>query len=310
MTLQSPNPPEGFSAFWEATVSEASSAPLSYSRKKQSEVVREGFAIDTLELRGVDGRTLHGWFAYGAAGAAPSPERHGAAGAAPSPGFVWLAPYGRWSMLPNEYGTRAGFCSLCINFHGESAFHREDYTPERGYFTDGIESPETWVFRRLFQDSLLSLRILAELSECDAGRLAAAGMSQGGGFAIWLGAFCDLTKCVCADMPFGAAREIVFSRPIHRYPLKEVVDYMDQSETHRKNAMRTMSFFDTVNIAALCKVPTLLTYGSKDPAVREFEVRSIENALPGEKRVDEIDGGHDWHPTMVDRNREWMLSHL
>jgi cephalosporin-C deacetylase len=107
-------------------------------------------------------------------------------------------------------------------------------------------------------------------------------------------------------MPFGAARPVVFSRDIHRYPLRELIDWWSGDPARRTAAMRTMSYFDTVNMATYCKVPTLVTYGTKDPAVREFEVRSVFEALAGEKEIAAIEWGHDWHESMVDRNRQWL----
>jgi hypothetical protein len=61
-------------------------------------------------------------------------------------------------------------------------------------------------------------------------------MSQGGGLAIWLGAFYSLVKCVAADMPFGAARPMVFSRDIHRYPLREAIDWWGLDKAKREAA--------------------------------------------------------------------------
>ena len=295
--LQEPYLPEGFEAFWEDTVREADLADLDYSRSAQSEVSRDGFQIDLIDFKGVNGDLLHGWFAF------PTD-------AMMTPGFVWLAPYGRSSMTPNEYGTRAGFCSLSFNYFGEPAFHEEEYEPSRGYFAEGIGSPETWVFRRMFQDSVIAARVLAELEETNAQRIGAMGMSQGGGIAVWMGAMCRQVKAVCADLPFCAARPVVFSRKIKRYPLKELFDWWGDDTGKRKAAMDTMAFFDTVNLATECKVPTLVTVGLKDPAVKPFEVSSVYEALAGEKRLDEIDGGHDWHESMLERNREWLAEHL
>ncbi|MEX2244455.1 MAG: acetylxylan esterase [Fimbriimonadaceae bacterium] len=292
MTLWQPDPPEGFENFWRETFEEADEAPLDYERKTQHDVVRDGFTIDVFSFRGVKGTTLHGWFAF------PSPT--------PTPAFLWLPPYSRWSMVPNEYGTREGFCSLSLNYFGEHAFHSETYKPERGYLAEGIESPETWVFRRLFQDSVIAGRILQSLPEVDPGRIGSMGMSQGGGISIWLGAFCPFVRCVVGDMPFGAARPVVFARDIHRYPLRELIDWWSGDPTRRVAAMRTMSYFDTVNMASLCRVPTLVTYGTNDPAVREYEVRSVFEALAGEKKIEAIESGHDWHESMVERNRAWL----
>ncbi len=296
MRLQEPYLPDGFDEFWKGVIEEADSAPLEFDRRHQSSVVRDGFQVDEFSFRGVKGETLNGWIA------SPLDARR-------SPAFQWIAPYGRWSMPPNEYGTRPGMVSLSFNFHGEPSFHEESYKPERGYFAKGIGSKETWVFKTMFQNSFIAQRILGSLPEVDPARCSAMGLSQGGGLAVWLGAFSPLVKSVVGDLPFGAARPLVFGQKLIRYPLKEIVDFMDEAEGNRSDAMHTMAYFDTVNLATKCNVPTLLTLGERDPAVKDFEVESIYAALPGVKHLERIDWGHDWHPSMVERNQEWMLKH-
>ncbi|MCH7903143.1 MAG: acetylxylan esterase [Armatimonadetes bacterium] len=293
MTLQAPYLPDDFSSFWRGTVDEADDAPTDFQRTRQQTVKQLGLTIDLIEFPGVKGDLLQGWFAYPESGEG-------------SNGFLWLTPYGRSSMQPNQYGTRSGFCSLSFNHHGESAFYEQEYKPEHGYFADGIADPETWVFRRLFQDSFIAVKVLLAQEEVFGSGVSANGFSQGGGLAIWLGAMHPAVRCVVADMPFGAARPHVFNKDIRRYPLKEVSDWMAQSDEHRRKAMRTMSYFDTVNLATVCDVPTLVARGLRDPAVKSYEVMSVFEALPGEKKLVEVDCGHEWHASMVERNREWM----
>lgn len=297
MNSLEPYVPDDFDAFWTEAVAEAEHAPLDYRRHPQDEVAGANGTVDRLTFRSITGETLHGWFAYPEAG--------------PSPAFLWVPPYSRWSMMPNEYGTRPGMCSLSFNFFGESAFHQETYTPARGYFADGLFEPETWVFRRMFQDAVIATRVLEAQIEVDENRMASAGMSQGAGISIWLGAWCKRIKVVAGDMPFLGGMPWVLDQPVRRYPLKELADAIDETPLGRERALMTLSYFDTMNQATRCAVPTLLTAGLKDPAVRPEQVRAIFQALAAEKKeLVELDWGHDWHPTMVERNYNWMLRAL
>lgn len=281
-----PYPPADFDAFWAETESEASAAPLDFSRKPGPE-------IDLVTFRGIDGSPLHGWFC--------APE------SAPSPAFLWINPYGRESLLPNRYGTRSGFASFSFNFFGHDALHQEKYVRERGYFSEGIESPRTSVFRSMYQNASIAMRVLAEQPEVDRARLAAMGMSQGGGIAIWLGAHCPAVRTVCADMPFLGAMRVTLAHKVHRYPLKELIDYAETHHTGMDRILETLAYFDTVNQASRCHVPTHVSLGLKDPAARPDHVRAIYAALPGPKTLVEYDWGHDWHEAMIEANRAWML---
>lgn len=297
MSLLEPDVPEDFDAFWAEAVAEAAQQRLDFVRDVQDDVTRPGFTIETLSFRGMGGHARHGWIAY--------PD-----GARRLPSFLWIPPYSRWSMMPNQYGTREGMTSFSFNLHGESAFHQEDYTPKRGYFAEGALEPRTWVFRRMVQDCLIALRVLEAQPEVDETRMASMGMSQGGGMSVWLGALSPKIKAVVADMPFLGAMPWVFQKMVHRYPLKELTDFMEANPLGRERVLHTLSYFDTMHFATRCAVPTLLTAGLKDPAVRPDQVRAIFQALAGEKELVELDWGHDWHPSMVDRNLIWLKRFL
>ncbi|MCA0362084.1 MAG: acetylxylan esterase [Armatimonadetes bacterium] len=294
----SPYLPDGFADFWQSTVGEALSAPLDFTLRAQREQSSSTHDIEVLEFRGIDGTPRFGWVALPF-----HSEPH-------APGFVWLPPYSRWSMLPSEYGTREGFASASLNFFGESSFHQETYTPSRGYFGEGALSPETWIFRRMFQDAVLLRRILAELPGVDAERLASCGMSQGGGMSIWLGAWDPGIKCVVADEPFLGGMPWSLSGRNYRYPIKELMDLAASSPENDEAVRRTVSFYDTMNQATACRVPTRVVLGLKDPAVKPPQVYAVHQALAGEKELEELDWGHDWHPRMIEGGNEWMRKHL
>lgn len=290
--------PEEFHEFWESVVAEARAVPLEFRRSMRRDFEFPGFVIERIQFRSVQDHVVSGWFAF--------PE-----GGKRLPGFVWVPPYGRESLLPDEYGTREGFASLSFNLHGEDAFHQEKYTPSRGYFSEGAGRPETWIFRRLFQHCYVAARVLQAQLEVDEERVAAMGMSQGAGMSIWLGAHCPIIRAVAADMPFLGNMLQTLSRTAYRYPLKELVDFMESVPLGREQVLHTVSYFDTVNQASECLVPTQVSYGEKDPAVRPDTAKAIYEALPGtDKRLIAYDWGHDWHPDMVANNRDWLLAHL
>jgi len=292
-----PYAPEDFDAFWAETVEEARVQPLDYRRTLTNDFDYPGFFVETVRFRGMHGAELEGWLAY-------------APGASRQKSFLWVPPYGRESLLPNEYGTREGFTSFSFNFHELGAFHQEKYTPSRGYFAQGAESPETWVFRTMVQNALIATRVLQAQPEADEDRIGAMGMSQGGGIAIWLGALSPIIKAVAADMPFLGAMNQVLERQAYRYPLKELTDFADTIPLGMERILNTIAYFDTLNFATRCTKPTHISYGTKDPACRPDQVQAIFEALPGDKKLVEYEWGHDWFPPMVENNRNWLVEKL
>lgn len=297
MNTLDPYIPEDFDAFWQESKAEADAVPLEMRRSMVNDFALDGFNVETFRFTGMQGRQLQGWIAY-------------PPGARRLPGFLWIPPYGRESLLPNQYGTREGFVSLSFNFHGYGAFYQEEYTPARGYFAEGASSPKTWIFRTMLQDLMIAARILQAQVEVDEEKIAAMGLSQGGGMAIWLGSLSPIIRCVVADLPFLGAMPYTLSKSAHRYPPKELVDYMQTIPVGKETVEHTLSYYDTLNMALRCAKPTLVSLGEKDPACRPEVVRAIFEALPNQKVLVEYPGGHDWDPSMVDTNRNFMLDVL
>lgn len=289
--------PEDFDAFWNEAVAEATAVPLDVHRSFRNDFDLPGFVVETISFATVGGRRLNGWIA------SPPDARR-------LPGFVWVPPYGRESLLPNAYGTREGFVSLSFNFFGHEAFHQEKYVTARGYFAEGAADPETWIFRQMLQDAIVATKVLQAQVEVDADRVGAMGMSQGAGIAIWLGAWCSIVRAVCADMPFLGNIGHTLTTDVHRYPLKELTDFMDSIPLGRERVLNTLSYFDTAHQATRCEKPTQVSLGLKDPACRPDTVRTIFDALPGTKRLKVYDWGHDWHPDMISNNAEWLRENL
>lgn len=297
-SLLAPYPPEDLQQFWAEIGATATDAPLDFSTAERSAEEQEHHRIDVLEFRGVEGMPLSAWIAI--------PHELDTR----APGFLWLPPYGRESTLPNRYSTRPGFVSLSFNFHGYGAFYQTRYSPHEGYFAQGIEDPHTWVFRTMAQNALLACRVLEAQLEADEDRIAVAGLSQGGGIALWVAAVSPIVKCAVADLPFLSCMNYVFSKPVHRYPLKETTDFASQIPLGLARIQYTMSYFDTVNVATLVKIPALMSYGLKDPACRPEAAKAVYEALRGPKSLVEYPGGHDWAPGMIVANLNWMKNWL
>lgn len=293
-----PYVPEDFDDFWAEAVAEAQAVRLFYRRKPTEMQSPYGHRVEEIEFTGMGNQSVYGWIAY--------PD-----GAKRLPSFVWVPPYGRESLLPNRYGTRDGMVSLSLNLHHLAAFHQEKYIVSRGYFGEGVLSPETWVFRRMIQDVLIAVRVLQAQSEADEDRIGIMGMSQGGGLSLWAAALSPIVRAVVADMPFLGAMHYALTQNAYRYPLKEVVDVMENEPIGRERVMHTMSYYDTMNFATRVQKPCLVTLGLKDPACRPAAVRAIYEAVASPaKALVEYPGGHDWHLEMVQNNAEWFARHF
>ncbi|BCW96371.1 MAG: acetylxylan esterase [Fimbriimonadales bacterium] len=297
--LKTPRPPADFESFWRAAAQEASDAPLRFERVHLPGDDWHTHTVYRLRWAGLDGRGREGWYAV-PRDAAP-----------PVPAVLYLPGYGVSTVPINENTAFEGMATLSINLHGYAVEPNVPYSPELGYFTRGVESPQSYIYRRLAQESLLAMRVLAAQAEVDSRALVAAGLSQGGGLAVMLGAWCPLTRVVVAELPALSYWEYLLDRPAWRYPLREFVDYMETTGVSREALLRTLQYYDAVNHAPYVRAPAQLSLALKDPGIRAPVVVSLYDALPQPKRLLIYeDHGHDWHPEMRVRLQEWARLHF
>ncbi|MFN7019481.1 MAG: acetylxylan esterase [Fimbriimonadales bacterium] len=299
VSLKSPQPPADFVAFWQAAVAEAEAVPLRYERVHYEEDDHPTHVVYRLRWMGVDQRGREGWYAL------PRLLQY------PLPAVLYLPGYGVGTVPINEHTMFEGMITCSINLHGYAVEPNVPYSPELGYFTRGIQSPQTYIYRRLVQESLLAMRVLAAQAEVDAQRLTAAGLSQGGGLAVMLGAWCKRTKCVVAELPALSYWEYLLDRPAWRYPIKEFSDYIETTGVSREAVLSVLQYYDAVNHAPYVRTPVQLSLALKDPGIRAPVVFSLYDALPMPKRLLIYeDWGHDWHPEMRPQLEAWVQAHL
>ncbi len=292
-----PNPPIDLESFWNSITRECFKKDLDFSIAK-SERVTEDHDIFEFKFKDILNKDKYGWIAV--------PKNIGSLDSVGA--FLWLNPYGRWSTPPNSYTTRPGHISMSFNFHGEGPFHFEKYSPEKGYFTDGIQSEHTFVFKYFYQDAVLAGRILEQYPGVDSSRIGVMGLSQGGGMSIWMASFCPFISYCCADLPFFIGLNYILGHRFYRYPIKEIPDYLEKHGLNKKDVLKVLNYFDTLNIAIYNTKPVQLSLGLKDPACKPEAIRALYNHITSKKNLIEYLGGHDYDTLMIKNNYDWIKS--
>lgn len=296
VSLKVPNPPPDFVVFWESVVAEAEALAVQFERVHFPEEDRASHRVERLRWVGSDGRGREGWFAIPRSVPLPAPA------------VLYLPGYGVSTVPINENTAFERCITFSINLHGYAVVPNVAYSPELGYFTQGIESPHTYVYRRIMVDCLLAMRVLASQAEVDSARLAVAGLSQGGGLSVMMGAWCRLVRVVVAELPALTYWEYLLKRAVWRYPMKEFADYMEHTGASLDRLLHTLQYYDTVNHAPFVRVPVQVSLAMKDPGIRAPVVFSLYDALRVRKRLliyEEL--GHDWSPAMRSHLEEWVL---
>ena len=106
------------------------------------------------------------------------------------------------------------------------------------------------------------------------------GCSQGGGFAFATAALDDRIDQCIADIPF-LCDWINYFQLTHWPEMERWI--ADQPQRSWKSTLRTLSYFDTMNLADRIRCPTIMSIGLQDNVCPPTTCFNTFNRIPGKK---------------------------
>jgi cephalosporin-C deacetylase len=302
--------PADFDAFWARTLQETRAHPLDARFEPQPDT---GFAlvqVDDVTFNGYGGDAIKGWFLRPA-----QADR-------PLPCVVTYIGYGGGRSLPVDHlaPAVAGLANLVMDTRGQGAGWSSGDTPDSsgagpsypGFLTRGIESPDTYYYRRVFADAVRAVEAAASHPAVDPERIGVAGGSQGGGIAIAAAALVgDPVRAIAADVPFlchyRRATEITDS-----LPYAEITRYLKCHRTRSRQVFETLAYFDGVHFAPRITARALFSVALMDMVCPPSTVFAAYNRVRAEKDIhvyefNEHEGGGPFH--LVER-LQFLTTHL
>ncbi|BDI31440.1 cephalosporin-C deacetylase [Capsulimonas corticalis] len=304
--------PEDFDEFWRATMAELDRTPIAWKRTP-SNLTAEGYTVETLEFASLGGVAVYGWIAV-----PEDAERLSA------PGFLWLPGYSHGNPPPGPESLYAGIVTLGLNVHGNlpDTAYVHPSTLGRDYIAEGIDTPQTYVFRAIVAHCLRAFEVLALQPEVDPDRVIAGGMSQGGGLALIVAALRrDATWLCLADMPWlsdlDRALSLIDRERYQKFPQLSVPDkrliieqYAEAHPERREEVFRTYRYFDPLSHAGNIACPTQMSAGGRDPSCRPPTIYAVYNEITAEKEMIYLPTtGHQIVPAMHMAHENWVNSH-
>lgn len=212
------------------------------------------------------------------------------------PCVVIFEGYGGGRGLPHEwlFWPSCGYAALIMDTRGQGSGHRRGDTPDGsypvgnhspGFMTHGVESPETYFYRRVYTDAVCFVRAAQKLPNVDPARIIVGGGSQGGGIAIAAAGLCPEVYAAMPDVPFLShiARAIEMT---DGYPYQEIVTYLRGRRDAVEQTLGTIAFFDGMNFAARAHAHALFSVGMHDPICPPDTVFAAFNHWQGEKSIE------------------------
>ncbi|MFF1380994.1 acetylxylan esterase [Streptomyces sp. NPDC058308] len=286
--------PKDFDAFWQKTLQEARQHGLD-ARFEAVELPLTGVRVFDVTYAGFGGHPVKGWLIL------PAGTEVGAEGTLPA--VVEYIGYGGGRGLPHMHllWAAAGYAHFVTDTRGQgSGGWAQGDTPDPvgsgpaypGFMTRGIEDPHDYYYRRLYVDAVRAVEAVRAHPLVDATRVAALGISQGGGVALAVGGLVPDLAAVAADVPFLCdfpRATTLTDRP----PYSEIGLYLKARRDGQERVFSTLSYFDGVHFAARGRAPALFSAALQDQTCPPSTVFAAFNAYAGSERSMEVYGFND-----------------
>ncbi|MCX6443924.1 MAG: alpha/beta fold hydrolase [Actinobacteria bacterium] len=274
--------PDDFNEFWHDSVGmlHNHNAHLRY----ESNINTNDFAIcSDLFFSGLGGAKIHCKFARPKFADAPSPAVilfHGYGDS--SPDWFNLFPY-----------VACGYAVLALDCRGQGGLSQDSGIEFGntffGHLIRGIENgPESLLFRYIYLDCLLAVRILMNLDGIDEGRIASIGASQGGGLAVVAAALEPKIHTLISIYPFLSdylrVKELQADRDAYA-GLSEYFQLYDPTHSNADEFFRKMNYIDVQHFASDVRAKTLMVTAYKDEICPPSTQFAIYNKITAEKEM-------------------------
>lgn len=301
--------PADFDDFWARTLDEARAFGGGAVVERIDSRLRHVEVYD-VTFPGAGGDPIRGWFLVPTASTGRLPA------------VVEYNGYGGGRGRPHERlaWVIAGYAYFFMDTRGQgSVWGSGGSTPDPagagpaapGFMTRGIESPETYYYRRVFTDAVRAIDALRTFDRVDPERIAVAGGSQGGGIALAVAGLASDLSAALPDVPFLCH----FERAVGMTdadPYQEIVRYLSVHRDAAARTFETLSYFDGVNFARRATAPALISVGLLDPICPPSTVYAAANHYAAEVEVavypfNEHEGGQGNH---WERQSDWLAARL
>lgn len=302
--------PKDFDLFWKRTLDEARAHPLAPRFEPLEDPIYALVDVFDVDYSGFGGQRIKGWLIF--------PRRP----KGPMPCIVTFRGYGNGRSLPVDHlvPIASGFAHFVMDTRGQGSASSPGQTPDNadsgpqfpGFMTRGIESPESYYYRRAFIDGARAVEAVATHSRVDPDRIAVSGSSQGGGIALAAAAIVpESVHLVMVDVPFLCH----FRRAVEitdQGPYNEITSYLRIHRDKTDQVFKTLDYFDGVNFAPRIKAWCLFSLGMMDMVCPPSTVFAVYNRITSNKEIkiyefNEHDGGG---PFQDEERLRFALKHL
>lgn len=271
-----------FDKFWSETLEHTRSYALS-PEFKEVKGMFETVKVYDVTFSGYAGQRIKGWYIR------PNTDKK-------VPAVLEFIGYGGGRGLPHDWliFASAGYGHFIMDTRGQGSAWSPGDTPDieditgnphyPGFMTKGIESRESYYYRRVFCDAVRAYETLNSRDDIITDKVAVLGSSQGGGITLAAAGLIPEVKYILPDVPFLTH----YSRAVRNfdsYPYKEIRDYLNVHRDSTDRVFKTLSYFDGVNFCKRAKAKAFFSTALMDDVCPPSTVYAAYNHYQEDKEI-------------------------
>jgi len=235
--------------FWQETEAALAEFPVDVRLHRDDFYSQSDWDVYQMRYTSADGFRLFAWLSV--------PKGRG-----PFPAIVRMPDYG--SVHDIVYTPlREQAVVMNPTFRGQRRSDQVFQAQFPGLLTEGIETTESYVMRRVYADILRGIDALSVQGQAQVREIALIGSGLGGALALAGAAGRRPVHAVAANTPLALGNPAALE-PSLGYPLAELDDYMRLYPTRRETVAQNMADLDLLKIAGKITAPVLLSVGIND----------------------------------------------
>jgi cephalosporin-C deacetylase len=269
---------EDLEPFWDETLSRFSDKPLNAVREKTGTPLTY-MDVYKVKYEGFDDTPISGWYVL----------PRFAANGGKLPCVVLFHGYAGSKGYPEDYSAYVlmGMAVFAVDIRGQGGetgnLMDQPFGVSKGWITQGILDKDTCYYKAIAVDALKALEWAAQQEEIDPARVCVRGASQGGGLALLAAALSDKPAIAVADIPNMCQMD--FGILNSTGSLTEAAAFVERHPEHLDTVLRTLSYFDNVNLAHRIRIPVLVSCGLKDTVTMPETIYAAYNRITAPKEM-------------------------
>ena len=150
--------PGDFDRFWQEVKAELAQTPLDWERIPNTIFSTPDLRVDWLRFSSLGDTLIYGWLALSRS--TPATDKAG---------YLWLPGYSLGNPPPRTESLYPQTITLGLNLHGNrpDTPYTHPYKTGQDYITQGIDSPQTYIYRAIVAHCLRALDVLAVQPEVE-----------------------------------------------------------------------------------------------------------------------------------------------